>query len=205
VIVAGFFAAQGLLDIVDLILLVAIGAVIGDSIGYEMGSRLGRSALEHHGNRFGLRKERIERAEAFFNRHGSKAVLLGRFVGFARALVPFLAGSLRMPYRKFLPYTVEGAALWSPATLLVGYALGEGWKAAEAVDRTRQRHRWRGCCSSRSGWAVAVGGAPRSRNQGGTGRAFLAKPARRCAPPPLRSANCICPGAPSPEGYLDCV
>jgi membrane protein DedA with SNARE-associated domain/membrane-associated phospholipid phosphatase len=131
VIVAGFFAAQGLLDIVDLILIVAIGAIIGDAIGYQMGLRLGRSTLEHYGNRFGLRKERIDKAEAFFNRHGGKAVFLGRFVGFARALVPFLAGSLRMPYPKFFAYNVLGAALWSPAMVLLGYAFGESWKTAE--------------------------------------------------------------------------
>ena len=131
VIVAGFFAAQGLLDIGDLIVLVAIGAIIGDSIGYEMGSRMGRPALEHYGARFGLGKARIERAEAFFRRHGGKAVFLGRFVGFARALVPFLAGSSRMPYRKFFPYNALGAALWSPAFLLLGYFLGAGWKTAE--------------------------------------------------------------------------
>lgn len=131
VVVAGFFAAQGLLDIGDLIVLVAIGAIIGDSIGYEMGSRMGRPALEHYGTRFGLGKARIERAEAFFRRHGGKAVFLSRFVGFARALVPFLAGSSRMPYRKFLPYNALGAALWSPAFLLLGYFLGTGWKTAE--------------------------------------------------------------------------
>jgi undecaprenyl-diphosphatase len=103
VIVAGFFAAQGLLDIGDLIMLVAIGAIIGDTIGYEMGFRMGRPALERYGRHFGWRKARIRRAEAFFSRHGGKAVLLGRFVGFARAVVPFLAGSARMPYRKFIP------------------------------------------------------------------------------------------------------
>jgi undecaprenyl-diphosphatase len=131
VIAAGFFAAQGLFDLGDLILLVAIGAIIGDSIGYEMGRRMGRPTLERYGGRFGWRKARIKRADAFFSRHGGKAVLLGRFVGFARALVPFLAGSSRMPYRKFLLYNVLGAALWSPAMLLLGYFLGEGWKTAE--------------------------------------------------------------------------
>jgi len=131
VIVAGFFAAQGLLDIGDLIMLVAIGAIIGDTIGYEMGFRMGRPALERYGRHFGWRNARIKRAEAFFSRHGGKAVLLGRFVGFARAVVPFLAGSARMPYRKFIPYNVLGAALWSPAMLLLGYFLGQGWKTAE--------------------------------------------------------------------------
>jgi undecaprenyl-diphosphatase len=131
VLVAGFFAAQGLLDIGDLIVIVAIGAMLGDSIGYEMGRRMGRPGLERYGSRFGLSITRIERAEALFTRHGGKAVFLGRFVGFARALVPFLAGSSRMPYLKFFPYNALGAALWSAAIVLLGYFMGASWQIAE--------------------------------------------------------------------------
>ena len=131
VLVAGFFAAQGLLDIGDLIALVALGAIIGDTIGYQMGRRMGRAGLEHFGDRFGLNAARIEKAESFFKQHGGKAVFLGRFVGFARALVPFIAGSSRMPYRKFLAYNVLGASLWAPALLLLGYFLGASWQKAE--------------------------------------------------------------------------
>ena len=131
VLVAGFFAAQGLLDIGDLTALVALGAIFGDTIGYQMGRRMGRAGLEHFGGRFGLNAARIEKAESFFKRHGGKAVFLGRFVGFARALVPFIAGSSRMPYRKFLVYNVLGASLWAPAILLLGYFLGASWQKAE--------------------------------------------------------------------------
>lgn len=131
VLVAGFFAAQGLLDLDLLILTVAIGAALGDSIGYEMGRRMGRPALVHYGSRFGLNDVRVDKADAFFARHGSKAVFLGRFVGFARALVPFLAGSSRMPYRNFLPYNALGAVLWAAAFTLLGYFLGAGWQTAE--------------------------------------------------------------------------
>jgi membrane protein DedA with SNARE-associated domain len=131
VLVAGFFAAQGLLDLGDLIVIVTLGAVLGDNIGYEMGRRIGRPALEHYGSRFGLSHARIERAQAFFARHGGKAVFLGRFVGFARALVPFLAGSSRMRYWEFFSYNVLGAALWSPTILLLGYFVGASWQKAE--------------------------------------------------------------------------
>ena len=130
VLLAGFLAAQGLLDLDVLITVVAVGAAVGDSIGYEMGRRMGRPALVHYGSRFGLTSARIARADTFFARHGSKAVFLGRFVGFARALVPFLAGSSRMPYGKFLPYNVLGAALWSLAVTLLGYFLGASWQTA---------------------------------------------------------------------------
>ena len=131
VLVAGFFAAQGLFDLDALILIVWIGATLGDSIGYEMGRRMGRPALARYGSRFGLNNERIERADNFFARHGGKAVFLGRFVGFARALVPFLAGSSRMPYRRFFTYNVIGAALWATAGVLLGYILGASWQSAE--------------------------------------------------------------------------
>jgi undecaprenyl-diphosphatase len=147
VLVAGFFAAQGLLDIGDLIVIVAIGAILGDSIGYEMGRRIGRPGLERYGSRFGLINTRIAKAEAFFKRHGGKAVFLGRFVGFARALVPFLAGSSRMPYRKFFPYNALGAALWSAAILLLGYFLGASWQIAE---------QWTGRASVIVGGAVLI-------------------------------------------------
>lgn len=99
VLVAGFFATQGVFDLRAVMIVVALGAAVGDSIGYELGRHLGRPWLEHHGGRFGVTPARIDRAEEFFARHGGKAVFLGRFVGFARALVPFIAGSSRMPYR----------------------------------------------------------------------------------------------------------
>jgi membrane protein DedA with SNARE-associated domain len=131
VLVTGVLAAQGVLDLDVLIVTVAIGAVLGDSIGYEMGRRLGRRALLHVGGYFGLNNAPIDNADAFFARHGSKAIFLGRFVGLARAIVPFLAGSSRMPYRKFFPYNVSGAALWASAVVLLGYFLGASWQIAE--------------------------------------------------------------------------
>lgn len=130
VLVAGFLAAQGVFDLDVLIMVIAVGAALGDSLGYEMGRYLGRPALLHYGARFGLTETRIARADVFFTRHGGKAVFLGRFVGFARALVPFLAGSSKMPYRRFLPYNVMGGLLWSVAVTLLGYFLGASWQLA---------------------------------------------------------------------------
>ncbi|MGV8893183.1 MAG: DedA family protein [Burkholderiaceae bacterium] len=78
-----------------------------------------------------LTNARVDEVDAFFARHGSKAVFLGRFVGFACAIVPFLAGSSKMPYCQFLPYNVFGAALWSSAVVLLRYFLGASWHTAE--------------------------------------------------------------------------
>jgi len=132
VLVAGFFAAQGAFDVDALIAVVALGAALGDSLGYELGRRLGRPALLAYGARVGVTEARIAHAEDFFRRRGPAAVFLGRFIGFARALVPFLAGASRMRYRSFLPYNVAGAVLWSVAFVLLGYFLGSSWQRVEA-------------------------------------------------------------------------
>lgn len=125
VLVAGFLASQGVFDLDALIVTVVLGAVVGDNLGYELGRRLGRPWLLRHGRKFGLSEDRQGRAEGFFRRHGSKAVFLGRFVGFARALAPFLAGSARMPYTVFLVYNAFGAVLWSATVVLAGYFAGQ--------------------------------------------------------------------------------
>lgn len=124
-LLAGFLAGQRVLDLDALIVTVAAGATIGDNIGYEMGRQLGRPWLAHRGKRFGLDDERLRKADAFFSRHGGKAVFLGRFVGFARALVPFAAGAARMRYSRFLFYNALGAWLWAAAVVLLGYVAGQ--------------------------------------------------------------------------------
>lgn len=136
VIVSGFLAARGVLDLDALMLTVAVGAVLGDNIGYELGRRLGRPWLLRRGARLGLDDKRLGRADEFFTRHGGQAVFLGRFVGFARALVPFIAGSARMRYPIFLVYNLIGGALWSVLVVLLGYFVGraaEQWVGRASV------------------------------------------------------------------------
>jgi undecaprenyl-diphosphatase len=128
---SGFFAQQGILELDAVIVVALVGAIVGDNIGYQLGCRLGGEWLIHHGSRFGLGPDRLARAESFFARHGPKAVFLGRFIGFARALVPFVAGASRMSYRRFLFYNGLGAAVWSVGCVLLGYFLGASWRAAE--------------------------------------------------------------------------
>lgn len=124
VLIAGFLAGQGVLDLDALIVTVTLGATLADNLGYELGRRLGRPWAARHGTRFGLDDERLRKADAFFGRHGGKAVFLGRFVGFARALVPFIAGSTRMRYAGFLLYNALGASLWTMTVVLLGYFVG---------------------------------------------------------------------------------
>jgi undecaprenyl-diphosphatase len=137
VIVSGMLAAAGLFDLPTLITVISAGAVVGDSIGYELGRRLGRPWLLRRGARLGFHRDRIEAVDAFFDRHGGKAVLIGRFIGFLRALAPFVAGSSRMPYLRFLAYNVVGAVLWAVGCVLLGYFVGAAWPVVEKwVGRT---------------------------------------------------------------------
>jgi membrane protein DedA with SNARE-associated domain len=131
VIASGALASAGLFTLPTLIMVVSAGAVIGDTIGYELGRRLGRSWLVRRGKRLGFDRERLEAVDAFFERHGGKAVLIGRFIGFLRALAPFVAGASRMPYLQFLFYNVVGGVVWTVACVLLGYSLGAAWPVAE--------------------------------------------------------------------------
>jgi membrane protein DedA with SNARE-associated domain len=131
VLASGFFVHRGLLELDAVMAAAGLGAIVGDNIGYLLGSRLGREWLLRKGSRFGIRTKRLAQAEAFFTRQGPKAVFIGRFIGFARALVPFVAGAARMPYRKFLVYDALGAVLWTIGFVTLGYMLGASWQIAE--------------------------------------------------------------------------
>ncbi len=131
VLASGFFAHQGILELDAVIAAGALGAVAGDNIGYLLGARLGRDWLLKKGSRFGLRKKRLAQVDAFFQRQGPRAVFIGRFIGFARALVPFVAGASRMSYRRFVVADALGAGLWTVAFVALGYVLGASWQVAE--------------------------------------------------------------------------
>jgi membrane protein DedA with SNARE-associated domain len=137
VLASGFFAHRGILQLDAVIAAAGMGAIAGDNIGYHLGRRLGRDWLLRKGSRFGIRKRRLNQAEDFFQRHGPKAVFFGRFVGFARALIPFMAGASGMPYRKFVLYDGLGAILWTVGFVILGYVLGASWRVAEQwISRT---------------------------------------------------------------------
>jgi membrane protein DedA with SNARE-associated domain len=137
VLASGFFAHQGILELGAVMLAVALGAISGDNVGYYLGRKLGREWLVHHGARFGIGTRRLQQAEGFFRDQGPKAVFFGRFIGFARALVPFVAGTSDMRYRKFLIYDGLGAILWTVGFVSLGYFLGASWQMAEKwIGRT---------------------------------------------------------------------
>ena len=130
IIVGGMVAGQGHLDLILLIAIVWASAVAGDLFSFMLGRRLGREFLVEHGPRVSITEARIEQVERFYDRHGGKAVFLGRFVGLVRAVSPFLAASSGMPLRRFLPYDVLAAGAMGTALCIVGYLF---WHSLDKV------------------------------------------------------------------------
>ena len=131
VFLGGYLASRGVLDVRLLIPLVAVAAILGDSIGYELGRLLQKSWFLRHGRRLGLGEEHWKRLEDFFQRHGGKTVFFARFSAFFRILVPFFAGAARLNYFHFLLFNVLGGITWAAGSVLIGYWAGESWRLVE--------------------------------------------------------------------------
>ncbi|HEX7289585.1 MAG TPA: VTT domain-containing protein [Conexibacter sp.] len=130
IVVGGFVAGQGEIDVIVLIAIVWTTAVAGDLVSFALGRRLGRDFLVRHGPRFQITEERIQQVERFYDRHGGKAVFLGRWVGLVRAVSPFLAASSGMSLRRFLPYDVLAAGAMGTLFCLIGYVF---WHSLDKV------------------------------------------------------------------------
>jgi undecaprenyl-diphosphatase len=130
ILVGGVVAGQGEINVVILIAIVWVCAVLGDSVSFWFGRRLGRGFLIRHGSRVKITEDRVEQVERFFARHGGPTILIGRFVGLVRALAPFVAGASGMRYRRFLPYDIIGAGLWGTTFVLLGYVF---WRSFDKV------------------------------------------------------------------------
>jgi len=120
----GAFAAVGAFHIALLILVFFAAAVIGDTVNYHIGRKIGTAISPD--SWFGkiINQEKMEKAEAFFNKHGGKTIVIARFMPFIRTFAPFVAGASRMNYRYFFFYNVVGAALWVFLCTMLGYLFG---------------------------------------------------------------------------------
>jgi membrane-associated protein len=126
-VLAGVDAHSGRIDLGTAMVVVVVAAVVGDSVGYEVGKHLGTRVL-------GLRllerrRTRIDAARDLLAHRGGSAVLLGRFVAFFRAVMPALAGTAHMPYRRFLPWNALGGVVWGAGFVLVGHLAGASYQA----------------------------------------------------------------------------
>jgi membrane protein DedA with SNARE-associated domain/membrane-associated phospholipid phosphatase len=131
VVLSGFLASQGYLEIGDCLWVVSLGAVLGDSVGYSLGRIIGRGYFESHKRLLFLKEKHLRKVDAYFQQHGGKTIFFGRFVGFLRAMAPFAAGMSSMPYKKFFIYNVTGGILWSISFTLLGYFFGQSWQLIE--------------------------------------------------------------------------
>ena len=123
-ITAAVIASRGKLQIELVIVLAGAGAIVGDNIGYLIGRKGGRWLLQRPG-RFQRERERVLAVgEPFFERHGPKAVFMGRFVLGLRVWASWLAGATRMPWRSFLLWNALGGVCWATAVGMLAYELG---------------------------------------------------------------------------------
>ena len=135
VVVGGVTAGQGHTELPVLIAVVWACAFTGDLASYFLGRRLGRAFLLRRGHLVKITPARLARVERFLARHGGKTVIVGRFVGPVRALAPFVAGSSRMPARRFIPATFAAAGMWTAAFTVLGYLFWESFAQAAAIAK----------------------------------------------------------------------
>jgi membrane-associated protein len=133
VVLGGVVAAQGDVSLPLMLGLAWLAAALGDLASYTLGRRLGRPFLLRRGPALGVTEARLHRVEGFLERHGGKAILIGRFVGLVRAVAPFAAGASGLPLRRFLPFSLLGTAAWTAALTLAGYLFSSSFSAAAGV------------------------------------------------------------------------
>jgi membrane-associated protein len=129
-VTAGLVAQRGELDLGTMIAVLIIAAITGDATGYYIGRRAGERLYQREDSRF-FKRNHLQRAEEFYQRHGGKTIVLARFMPFVRTFAPSVAGAARMPYARFALYNVTGGIAWIVSMTLLGYLLGE---AAPDVD-----------------------------------------------------------------------
>jgi membrane-associated protein len=119
---AGLLASQGIFNIWWLLAIVFIGAVVGDSVGYAFGFKVG-PRLFNREDSIWFHKKNIIRAQKFYEKYGVMTIILARFIPIIRTFAPIVAGVGKMKYRTFLTYNLVGGALWTLTMTLAGFWL----------------------------------------------------------------------------------
>ncbi|PYC74533.1 DedA family protein [Streptomyces tateyamensis] len=129
-VLGGVIAQQGRVDVWWLGTVVVLAAILGDTVGYQVGHRYGDRILTVGPLR--RHQQQIDRSKEFIGKRGASAVFLGRFIAFFRAMMPALAGISRMPYRRFLLYNALGGLVWGVGFTALGYFAGAAYSRIEA-------------------------------------------------------------------------
>lgn len=122
-LLAGVLASQGELELLPLLAVITIAAVVGDNVGYSIGRRTGHRIFKKEDGIL-FHKENIERAQAFYNKHGGKTIIIARFIPVVRTFAPMVAGIAKMPRRRFMAFNVIGGVTWGVGVTLLGYFVG---------------------------------------------------------------------------------
>lgn len=123
-----YAAATHQIDIALVVPVAALGAIVGDNIGYVIGRSVGYPLLAHYGRRIGLTERRIRLGQFLFRRHGGKVVFFGRFIAILRTFAALLAGANRMPWPEFLLFNAFGGIAWCCLYGFGAYLLGDAAK-----------------------------------------------------------------------------
>ncbi|TDB70294.1 DedA family protein [Micromonospora sp. KC723] len=151
---AGFTAAQGRISLLGAILWTTLGSVVGAWALYGIGAALGRDRVRAVAARLPLVKlSDVDRTEAWFLRHGVKAVFFGRMIPIFRSLISIPAGVERMRIGTFLLYTTLGSLIWNTTFVMAGYLLGDNWHLVESYAGSFQRVVILVCVAA-AGWFV---------------------------------------------------
>lgn len=121
--VAGAIAAAGGMNVHLLVVLLIIAAILGDAVNYAFGRYVGPRVFSQQQSRW-LNPKHLQRAHAFYEKHGGKTIIIARFVPIVRTYAPFVAGAASMTYSKFAFYNVSGAILWVVSLAYAGYFFG---------------------------------------------------------------------------------
>lgn len=120
---AGLAASQGKISLLWLIIATVIAAIVGDNVGYSIGRRTGQRLFTKKDGII-FRKEYIEMAEKFYEKHGGKTIILARFTPMVRTFAPVVAGAGKMSRKRFFTFNIVGGLLWGAGMPLLGYFVG---------------------------------------------------------------------------------
>jgi len=121
--IVGAFAANGDINIFIIICTLVVAAILGDTVNYFIGSRVGDRLSRLENSRW-FKKAYLSRTESFFEKYGAKTIVIARFVPIVRTYAPFVAGAAKYRYKEFFLFNVLGALLWVISLIMGGYLLG---------------------------------------------------------------------------------